>query len=132
MDIGYLNLLPELENKYHVELQEDEKVVFAANLSLFGTEKDINIGSDCDFTLTNQRMIIDNHAGVWNITVADNISGCKKVKGGFLMFKYAYLAVSLNEAIVFDHGKQKMNGLHLYFNEKDMARFEEIMNHLLR
>lgn len=126
-----MNLQPEIENRDHVELEEGEKVIFAANLSLLGTETDSNIGSDCAFTLTNQRMIIDNHAGIWRIKIADNISACKKVKGGFLIFKYAYLEVSLNETIVFDDGKQKLSGFHLYLNEDDMARLEEIMSHLL-
>lgn len=132
MDLGYLNLQPEVENRYDVTLEEGEKVVFAAKLSLLGTEKDSNIGSDCDFTLTNRRMIIDNHAGVWSVEIADNISGFKKVKGGFLMFKYAYLEVLIKETIVFDNGNQKLNGFHLYFNEADMARMEEIMSNLLR
>lgn len=40
MNIEYLNSLPEIENKYNVQLEENEKVVFVAELSRFGTEKD--------------------------------------------------------------------------------------------
>lgn len=131
MNIVYLNSLPEVENKYNVNLQEGEKVVFAAGMPTFGTEKDNMIGSDCDFTLTNQRMLIDNHAGVWTIDIVDDIAGCTKVQGGFLVFKYTYFSVVLNEEVVFDNGRQKLSGFHFYFEKEETKQFEEIMNNLL-
>lgn len=130
MDIGYLNLLPEVENKYNIALQDGEKVVFAANLSIFGTEKDSMLGSNCDFTLTNQRIIIDNHAGVWTIDIAKDISGCAKVQGGWFIFKHVYFSITLNEEVVFDHGKQKLSGYRLYFGDEETRQFEEIVNNL--
>jgi len=52
MNTEHLNLLPELENKYGVDLRDGEKVVFTAELDMFGTEKDINLGMGAKFTLT--------------------------------------------------------------------------------
>ena len=31
MNVGYLDLLPEVDNKFNVELEKGEKVVFTAN-----------------------------------------------------------------------------------------------------
>lgn len=133
MDIGYLNLLPEVSNKYNVKLEEDEKVVFVADLDMLGTEKGSMIGNGCDFTLTNQRIIIDNHAGIWTINIIDDIAGCTKVKGGWFIFKYEYFSLTLNDEVVFDNGNQKLRGFQLYFKKEETAqaaRFEEIINHL--
>lgn len=133
MDIGYLNLQPVVSNKYDVELKEDEKVIFVTELDMLGTENGSMIGKNCDFTLTNQRMIIDNHAGVWTINIADDIAGCTKVTGGWFIFKYEYFSVTLNEEVVFDNGNQKLKGFQIYFNKGETAqaaRFEEIINHL--
>lgn len=132
MDLGYLNLLPEVENKFNITLEDNEKVVFATNMPTFGTEKDSLIGSNCDFTMTNKRIIINNHAGIWTTDIAEDLAGCKKVEGGFWIFKYVYFAIDLNEVVVFDHGQQKLSGYHFYFGKEDTARFEEIMNNLLK
>ncbi len=130
MDLGYLNTLPEIENKYNVTLQDGEKVVFVAKIPTFGTEKDSSLGTNCDFTLTNRRIIIDNHAGIWTIDIEKEIADCTKVKGGFLFFKYVYFSVPLKADMVFDNGKQKLSGFHFYFEENETAQFEEIMNKL--
>ena len=131
MNIEYLNLLPEVENKYNVELQDGEKVVFVANLSTFGTEKDGVLGLSSDFTLTNKRIIVDNHVGVWTINIAEDIASCTKVQGGWFIFKYVYFSVNLNKEVVFDHGRQKLSGFHFYFEKEETIQFEEIMNNLL-
>ena len=44
MNIEYLNTLPEIKNKFNIELQDGEKVIFTANLSCFGTETDRFLG----------------------------------------------------------------------------------------
>jgi len=130
MNIEYLNSMPEVSNKYKVDLENDEKVVFTAKLSTFGTEKDRMLGLDSDFTLTNKRIIIDNHAGIWTINIADDIASCSKVSGGWFIFKHVYFSVVLNTEMVFDYGKQKLNGFHFYFNEDETIKFEKIMNNL--
>lgn len=130
MNTWYLDSLPEVENKYNVQLEAKEKVVLAVKLEMLGTEKGRMIGSDCNFTITNQRMVIDNHAGVWTINIAEDMAGCNKVKGGFLMFKYSYFAVRLNHTIVFDYEKQKLNGFQFYFGKEEEAQFEQIIKNL--
>lgn len=132
MDIGYLNLLPEVENKYNVNLQDSEKVVFVVNLPVFGTEKGSMLGTDCDFTLTNKRIIINNHAGIWTINVADDIANCAKVQSGRFIFKSVYYSVTLNEEVVFDHGRQKLSGYRFYFDKEEIAQFDEIMDNVLK
>jgi hypothetical protein len=139
MNITYLETLPEVANKYKVYLQADEKVVFTAKLSTFGTETDRMLGNSSKFSLTNKRIIVDN---VWTVDILDDVAGCTKiVKRGFV-FEFACFSVALNKEIIFNGGvvlnkkvilngrEEKMNGFHFYFNKKDTVKFEEIMNNL--
>lgn len=88
MNIEYLNSLPKIENKYNVQLEENEKVVFVAELSTFGTEKDRVLGGyGSKFTLTNKRIIADNNVGTWDINIADDIVEFEKKKINFLCLK---------------------------------------------
>jgi len=132
MNTAYLNLLSELDNKYGVDLQDDEKVVFTAELDIFGTEKDRNLGMGAKFTLTNQRIIADNGLGVWTNDILEDVVSCNKVeyKKLFGLLKGVYFSVDLNKEVVFDNGKQKLTGFHFYFNAEDTAKFEKIINHL--
>lgn len=85
MNIEYLNSLPEIANKHNAKLEENEKVVFIANLSTFGTEKDRVLGTfDSKFTLTNKRIIADNNVGVWTINIAEDVVDLKKIESKFL------------------------------------------------
>ena len=129
---GYLDALPETANTYGVGLLDDEKVVFTAALSMFGTETDRLLGAgNSRFTLTNKRMIADNGVGVWTVDILDDMTSCTKIEQGKLIFKSVYFSVTLNTEIIFDDGKQKLNGFHFYFNKKDATRFEEIMSNAL-
>lgn len=132
MDLGYLNLQPEAENKFNINLEEGEKIIFATVMPTFGTEKDRMIGSNCEFTMTNQRMLINNHAGIWTLDIAEDLAACKKVEGGFWKFKYAYYAIDLSEDVIFDNGQQRLSGYHFYFAKEDMDRFGELMENLLK
>lgn len=130
MNMMYLNSLPEVENRYNVKLESGEKVIFATKLNTFGTEKDSWLGSDCEFTMTNKRIIIYNGAGIWTVNIEDEIVSCTKIRRRFI-FKAVYFAVTLNEDMIFDHGRQKLSGFHFYFDENATVQFEEIMNNLL-
>ena len=130
MNTAYLDTLPEVTNKFNVDLEADEKVVFTAKLSTFGTEADRMLGMDSDFTLTNRRIIADNHVGIWTVDIAEEIVSCTKVETGKFLFKATYFSVTLNTEVVFDYGKQRLTGFHFYFNKADTPVFEEIMNHL--
>jgi hypothetical protein len=111
-------------------LEDGEKVVFTAKLSMLGTETDLLIGTDARFTLTNRRIITDNGPGLWRVDISDDVVSWTRVQGGFIL-KHDYSLVMLNEAIVYDDGKSTMNGFHFYFKKKkDAARLEEIVNKL--
>jgi len=131
MNIAYLNNLPEVENIYDVDLDHDEKVVFTAKLTTFGTEKDEMLGNDSRFTLTNKRMIANNGVGVWTVDVAEDVISCERVDTKFLFKKLTYFSVDLNTKIVFEDGFAELTGFHFYFNGKDTKMFDEIINHSL-
>ena len=132
MNIEYLNTLPAVENKFSVDLQNGERVVFTAELDTFGTEKDRMLGMGSKLTLTNQRIIANNGPGIWTIDIFEDVKSCGKVeyKKLFGLLKGVYFAVDLNEELVFDSGKQKLTGFHFYFNAEDTAKFGEIVNHI--
>jgi len=133
MNINYLNSLSEIENKYNVDLQDNEKVVFNAELTIFGTEKGSSLchaGVIPKFTLTNKRMIADSGSGIWTSDILHDVVSCNKVEYGKWLFKSVYFLVTLNKEIIFDDGKQKLNGFQLYFNKEDTTKFEEIINNL--
>lgn len=132
MNIEYLDTLPEVINKYKVELQDGEKVIFTAKPSCFGTETGRMLGMNPKITLTNKRIIADNNVGVWTVDIEDDIVECTKVTKGSFIFKSTYISVTLNTEIVFNDGKEKMTGFQFYFNKKDINKFEEIMNNLLK
>ncbi len=133
MNIEYLNTLSEVKNKFNVELEDGEKVVFTAKLNVFGTEKDRMLGGDdSKLTLTNKKMIADNGAGIWTVDIEEDITDCSKVQSGVFIFKSTYFAVNMNKEIVFNDGKEKMTGFHFYFKKNDALKFEEIMNNVLK
>jgi hypothetical protein len=130
MNIKYLDTLPEVANKYHVDLLEGEKVVFTPRPSMFGTEKDLLLGAKGMITLTNKRLIANTGAGVFTNDIQE-ITGCTRVKEGFI-FKADYFLVTISEAVWFDNNKEYLQGYHFYFKRSDAEKFEEIMNSLLR
>lgn len=129
MNIGYLDSLPEVENRFGVELDEGEKVVFTAELSVFGTEKDTMLsGMETPyFTMTNKRILADNRVGIWTMDYDEIVSFEKVEKKTLLFFKSVYFTVMLKEPLVYDDGKQSLMGFHFYFKDKDMPKIEEIV-----
>lgn len=137
MDIRYLDMLPEVENKPGFELAEGEKLVFLSKLEMLGTEKGKLIsaaGWDCFLALSNRNLLVHNGAGIWTVGLAEDLVSCEKIERRTLFFKPAYhFLARLKNEIVFDNGKQSLSGFEFYFEKKtdDMERFEEIMGHLL-
>jgi hypothetical protein len=133
MKQGYLDALPEVANKYGVDLEAGEKPVFAAELKMFGTETDRLIGGpgDCNITLTNKYIFVSNGVGLWSVDVLSEVVSCvRKIEGK--IFKNDYAELIMNKEIVFDSGRMKLNGFHFYFKKKDdAAKFDEIMTTLL-
>ena len=131
MNIEYLDTLPEIENKYQVELEDGEKVVFTAKLSTFGTETDSRLGAESYFTLTNKSIIADNGVGTWTVDIVEDVVSCCEERSSLVFFRFPYIYLALNTEIVFDGGKGKLTGFHFYFNKKDRATFLNIMNTVL-
>lgn len=130
MNLEYINNLPEVKNKFNVELEEGERVVFATILSTFGTEKDRLLGGDnSKFTFTNKRIIFDNGVGIWTVNISEDIIDCKKIKSGFFIFKFTYFLINLNHEVEFGDG-EKLTGFNVYFKKKDISQFENIINNL--
>lgn len=136
MNMQYLNSLPEVANKYKVDVAPDEKVVFTAKMPNFGTEAYLTLGQDVKFTMTNKRMIFNNGPGVWTIDIADDIKSIeKKEKDGkdvsFLQRKSAHFIVLINSEIVFDNSQRTLTGFVLGFKKKDDEAFGNIVKNLL-
>lgn len=133
MNIEYLDTLPERSNKFNVELQEGEKVVFTAKLKVFGTETDRVLGgSNSRFTLTNRRIIADNGVGIWTVDIKEDVTDCVKIQSGKFIFKMTYFSVNMNKEIIFNNEKEKMSGFHFYFKKSDMEKFEKIISNILK
>jgi hypothetical protein len=130
VDTSYLNTLQELENKYNVELIKNEKVLFAEELPIFGDNKDRLLARDSEFTLTNKRIIIYNEGGYWIFDIADDISFCTKIESGRWFFKTVHFSITLKKEVFFNYGKNKLHGLHLYFKDEAIIKFEEIIDNL--
>lgn len=131
MNVEYLNTLPEIKNKFNVELEEGEKVVFTAKLKVFGTETDRVLGgSNSRFTLTNRRIIADNGVGIWTADIKEDITDWAKIQSGKFIFKTTYFSINMNKEIEFNNGQEKMSGFHFYFKKQDIAKFEKIMSNI--
>lgn len=129
MNTGYLDTLPEIKNKFNVELEEGEKVIFTAKLKVFGTETDRVLGgSNSRFTLTNRKIIADNGVGSWTVDIKDDITDWTKIQSGKFIFKTTYFSINMNKEIVFNNGQEKMSGFHFYLKKQDIAKFEKIMS----
>jgi hypothetical protein len=129
MNLAYLNSMPEVANKFNIDLQEGEKVVFTAKLATLGTEADRMLGADNSvFTLTNKSIIADNGAGTWTVDMASEVVSCTRVKGrSLLIFPFDYFQIMLNKEILFDSEKQKLTGFNFHFKRADREKFEAIM-----
>ena len=46
MNVSYLDNLEEIKNKFNVELEDGEKVIFNTKLDVFGNEKGAMLGGD--------------------------------------------------------------------------------------
>ncbi len=132
MDTQYLDSLPAIKNKYKVELQPGEKVVFAAKPWGFTSESGTLLGYDTStVTMTNQRIIADNGQGIWFTDIADDVVDMRKVETGRFLSKQTYILVTLNKEVTYGIGIQKLTGYRFHFHKKDMAIFEDIIRHCI-
>lgn len=74
MNIAHLDALPGLRTDIDAELGDDEKVVFTARFSCFGTETDQFLGGRSSrLYLTNRRIIADNTVGLWSVDLVEDV-----------------------------------------------------------
>lgn len=132
MHTAYLNTLPEIKNKYKVNLLSGEKVIFTANIYGFKSDTGVFIGADCKFTMTNKRIIADNGQGLCIVDIAEDISGWRREESGKGLAKEEYILVTLNKELTYGMGVQKLTGYRFCFKKKDMEAFENIMKNVLR
>lgn len=132
MNLAYLNSLPEEKNKFKVQLEDGEKVVFIAKGVIFGTETGRALGYDSKFTMTNKRIIIDNGKGVWTNDIAGDFTGFSVVDRGKGLMKEHFVQLDLKAPLVCGDSREQItvNGYCLVFKKKDEPRFLEIANNL--
>lgn len=133
MNTSYLNSLPEVKNRFGVDVEDDEKVIFAVKLNLFGTAPGRLLGTDnSEFTLTNKRIYANNGAGIWSFEIPDDIVSYEVVNKGKFIFKEHYHLIMLNKTISFGNDlSETLNGFRFYFKKTDEKKFEDIMNNLM-
>lgn len=132
MNTDYLDTLPEIRNKFNVELEQGEKVVFATKLRLFGTGEGRLLGlEDSRITMTNRRIVADNGKGVWTVDIKENVVDMRRREAGKSIFKSAFILVTLNKEIIYGMGIQKLNAFRFYFSRKDMAVLEEMIRNMV-
>lgn len=131
MNTGYLDALPEIKNKFKVELEEGEKVVFIAKPYGFTSDTGDLLGYDkSKITVTNRRIIADNGNGVWITDIADDVVSMAYGEDGKGWNKTTFIEVKINKEITYGIGIQKLNGYRFHFKKKDMAAFQEIISHM--
>lgn len=132
MNTDYLNTLPEIKNKFNVELEPGEKVVFAAKPRLFGTGEGGLLGmEDSRITMTNRRIMADNGNGVWTMDIKEDVVDMRRQEKGKSILKSAFILVTLNKEVTYGMGIQKLSGYRFYFRKKDMAVFEGIIKNMV-
>ena len=131
MNTDYLDTLPEIKNKFKVNLQPGEKVILTAKLWAFCTESGGLLGMDeSRITMTNRRIITENGQSVWTIDIAEDIVDMRKRESGKFLTKEAYILVTLNKELTYGIGIKKLNGCRFHFRKKDLVLFEEIIRHM--
>ncbi len=125
MKTNLLDRLPPAINVYNVKLENDEKVIFTAVPDIFAAEDDRSLGVEPNFTLTNKRLVVDNHQNIFSAMLQEDVADCEKKSVGKL-FKTYYFAVTLNGEMRCKDG-HTLSGFRFYFNKKDTGEFEQLM-----
>lgn len=132
MNTNYLDTLPEIKNKFKVNLEPGEKVIFTAKPWAFSTESGALLGADDSrITMTNRRIIADNGQGIWTTDIAEDVVDMRRQESGKFLTKQVYILVTLNKEVTYGIGIQKLTGYQFHFHKKEMAAFEEIIRHMV-
>lgn len=132
MNTDYLDTLPEIKNKFKVNLLPGEKVIFTAKPWGFTTESGFLLGADDSrITMTNRRILADNGNGIWTTDIAEDVVDMRKEERGNFWTKEKYILVTMNKEVTYGIGIQKLTGYRFHFRKKDMTVFEEIIRHMI-
>ena len=131
MNAAHLDALPEARANFDLDLEDGEKVVFAAPLACFGTEQDAFLGGhQSKLCLTNRRLVANNTVGLWTVSLADDVAGCELVERGVPFLKSAVVRVDLNEELVYGEGTDGQGalcGFRFYLKPKDGERLAALL-----
>lgn len=131
MNTAHLDALPETRANFALDLADDEKVVFAAQLACFGTEQDTFLGGhQSRLCLTNRRLVANNTVGLWTVSLADDVADRALVERGVPFLKSAVVRVDLNKELVYGEGTDGqgvLRGFRFYLKPKDGARLAELL-----
>lgn len=131
MNTNYLDTMPEIKNKYKVDLEQGEKVVFTAKPWGFASDSGDLLGADNSrITMTNRRIFADNRQGVWITDIAEDVVDMRKTESGKFLNKSVYILVTMNKELTYGIGIHKLSGYQFHFKKKDMAVFEEIIRNM--
>ena len=131
MNTAHLDALPETRANFALDLEDGEKVVFAAPLSCFGTEEDAFLGGgQSKLCLTNRRLVANNTVGLWTVDLADDVVGAELVERGIPLLKSAVVRVDLGEELVYGDardGQGTLRGFRFYLKPKDGERLAALL-----
>ncbi|MDR2832132.1 MAG: hypothetical protein LBV67_00285 [Streptococcaceae bacterium] len=129
INIERLQRLPAKNNKYNVRLDVNEKVIFTTMLNTFGTLEDERLGASTAFTITNQKLVIDNGFGIWEIPL-ELVKKVEKVTDKLLFIPMRVYKMHFNEPVSFneaDGEEKKTIGFNLYVKMPSRKLFEELL-----
>lgn len=132
MNFNYLNSLPEEKNRFKVELENGEKVVFTAKNVGFGRENHNIICYQANFTVTNCRIIANTDNAVFAMDFADIVQ-CKYFEDGKGIWANKGYEVTLNEPIECGSPNGTMiipAFIFVFTQKKIMTRFREIVENV--
>ena len=131
MNAAHLDVLPETRANFPFDLEDGEKVVFAAPLACFGTEQDAFLGGhQSKLCLTNRRLVANNTVGLWTVSLADDVADCELVERGVPFLKSAVVRVDLNQKLVYGEGTDNqgaLRGFRFYLKPKDGERLAALL-----
>ena len=130
--------LPALPAPESLPIQPDERVLFLADLSMYGDEQDKFLGSSAQgrlvCALTTESLFIRTPYAIWSFDLAGDVASITCQRGG--LFSKGWFDVELvrTETFPFDNGETgQLSGLHLYFKKKrDLALLGDLLAQIVQ
>ena len=120
----YFSYLPKLDNIYDFNIKEDEKIIYNTIIKNLTTDKNISIGLNCRFTMTDKKIYINNGMGLFTIDIENDIADFNR--------ENMCIEIMLSEILIFGPtGERIATGFKFYFNNESINKFEEIMKNIL-